>query len=281
MTVISGSWRAMSTKTVCLKSKQIWLHTVNWCTAEAFRGSDLPNFLLETHFEGNVFKIGRMNQWWGWLCSYNSHMPVCTLKELLIALIVPPVHTSCEAKCDHIDGNKIHSAWSVQKCVLRFSWSRYWAQERLVRQIKCIFQSYDNLTNFCLFFCTKFPLRFHWVFPCWSAAEGYILVVACRFVAETKQQQFACTRQPGQRYPPDFWTYPMCINNCEKEFAINFYASHLHFPDPSDPISPKDNPTRVPYSPKHSEGKDTYNPNDVLEKPGENTYLQPKSWERG
>lgn len=73
----------------------------------------------------------------------------------------------------------------------------------------------------------------------------------------------------------------MCINNCEKEFAINFYASHLHFPDPSDPISPKDNPTRVPYSPKHSEGKDTYNPNDVLEKPGEITYLQPKSWERG
>ncbi|XP_070770732.1 ephrin-B2a isoform X3 [Enoplosus armatus] len=39
--------------------------------------------------------------------------------------------------------------------------------------------------------------------------------------------------------------------------------------NPSDPISPKDNPTRVPYSPKHAEGKDTYNPNDVLEKPGE------------
>ncbi|XP_041807319.1 ephrin-B2a [Chelmon rostratus] len=38
--------------------------------------------------------------------------------------------------------------------------------------------------------------------------------------------------------------------------------------NPSDPISPKDNPTRVPYPPKHSDGKDSYNPNDVLEKPG-------------
>ncbi|KAF1382193.1 hypothetical protein PFLUV_G00141100 [Perca fluviatilis] len=38
--------------------------------------------------------------------------------------------------------------------------------------------------------------------------------------------------------------------------------------NPSDPISPKDNPTRVPYPPKHSDGKETYNPNDVLEKPG-------------
>ncbi|XP_059199134.1 ephrin-B2a [Centropristis striata] len=38
--------------------------------------------------------------------------------------------------------------------------------------------------------------------------------------------------------------------------------------NPTDPISPKDNPTRVPYPPKHSDGKDTYNPNDVLEKPG-------------
>ncbi|XP_037344519.1 ephrin-B2a [Pungitius pungitius] len=38
--------------------------------------------------------------------------------------------------------------------------------------------------------------------------------------------------------------------------------------NPSDPISPKDNPTRVPYSPKNSDGKETYNPNDVLEKPG-------------
>ncbi|XP_026232179.1 ephrin-B2a [Anabas testudineus] len=37
--------------------------------------------------------------------------------------------------------------------------------------------------------------------------------------------------------------------------------------NPSDPISPKDNPTRVPYSPKYPEGKDTYNPNEVLEKP--------------
>nr|XP_020462281.1 ephrin-B2 isoform X2 [Monopterus albus] len=37
--------------------------------------------------------------------------------------------------------------------------------------------------------------------------------------------------------------------------------------NPSDPISPKDNPTRVPYYPKHSDGKDSYNPNDVLEKP--------------
>nr|XP_046259085.1 ephrin-B2a [Scatophagus argus]XP_046259086.1 ephrin-B2a [Scatophagus argus] len=38
--------------------------------------------------------------------------------------------------------------------------------------------------------------------------------------------------------------------------------------NPSDPISPKDNPTRVPHPPKHADGKDTYNPNDVLEKPG-------------
>ncbi|XP_078119133.1 ephrin-B2a [Sander vitreus] len=38
--------------------------------------------------------------------------------------------------------------------------------------------------------------------------------------------------------------------------------------NPTDPISPKDNPTRVPYPPKHSDGKETYNPNDVLEKPG-------------
>ncbi|XP_071762344.1 ephrin-B2a isoform X2 [Centroberyx gerrardi] len=38
---------------------------------------------------------------------------------------------------------------------------------------------------------------------------------------------------------------------------------------PSDPISPKDNPTRLPYPPKHPEGKDTYKPNnEVLEKPG-------------
>ncbi|CAJ1078615.1 ephrin-B2a [Xyrichtys novacula] len=38
--------------------------------------------------------------------------------------------------------------------------------------------------------------------------------------------------------------------------------------NPSDPISPKDNPTRVPYPPKHPEDKDPYNPNEVLEKPG-------------
>ncbi|XP_018544695.1 ephrin-B2a [Lates calcarifer] len=35
--------------------------------------------------------------------------------------------------------------------------------------------------------------------------------------------------------------------------------------NPSDPISPKDNPTRVPYPPKHTDGKDSHN-NDVLEK---------------
>lgn len=34
--------------------------------------------------------------------------------------------------------------------------------------------------------------------------------------------------------------------------------------NPSDPISPKDNPTRVPYSPKPSDDKDTYNHNDVV-----------------
>ncbi|KAF3695189.1 Ephrin-B2a Precursor [Channa argus] len=36
--------------------------------------------------------------------------------------------------------------------------------------------------------------------------------------------------------------------------------------NPSDPISPKDTPTRAPFFPKHSDGKETYNPNDVLEK---------------
>ncbi|KAA8588437.1 hypothetical protein FQN60_001631 [Etheostoma spectabile] len=45
--------------------------------------------------------------------------------------------------------------------------------------------------------------------------------------------------------------------------------------NPSDPISPKDNPTRVPYPPKHSDGKETYNPNDVLEKPA----LRPGSYQ--
>ncbi|XP_071383264.1 ephrin-B2a isoform X1 [Centroberyx affinis] len=39
--------------------------------------------------------------------------------------------------------------------------------------------------------------------------------------------------------------------------------------NPSDPISPKDNPTRLPYPPKHPDGKDSYKPNnEVLEKPG-------------
>lgn len=37
--------------------------------------------------------------------------------------------------------------------------------------------------------------------------------------------------------------------------------------DPSDPL-PKDNPTRGPNPPKRG-NKDTYNPNEVLEKPGE------------
>lgn len=38
---------------------------------------------------------------------------------------------------------------------------------------------------------------------------------------------------------------------------------------PSDPISPKDNPTRLPYPPKHPDGKNPpyKNTNDVLEKP--------------
>lgn len=38
--------------------------------------------------------------------------------------------------------------------------------------------------------------------------------------------------------------------------------------NPSDPISPKDNPTRVPYSPKNSDDKEAFNPNEVLVKPG-------------
>lgn len=41
------------------------------------------------------------------------------------------------------------------------------------------------------------------------------------------------------------------------------------FSDPADPISPKDKPTRVPYSPKHPDSKDTHKNNEVLEKPGE------------
>ncbi|KAM6934203.1 ephrin-B2a [Xenentodon cancila] len=35
---------------------------------------------------------------------------------------------------------------------------------------------------------------------------------------------------------------------------------------PSDPVSPKNNPTRVPHYPKHPEGKGSYNPNEILEK---------------
>jgi len=52
-------------------------------------------------------------------------------------------------------------------------------------------------------------------------------------------------------------------------------SGHLFpiFSDPSDPISPKVNPTRVPYSPKNTDGKETYNPNEVLEKPGEIPHL--------
>lgn len=46
--------------------------------------------------------------------------------------------------------------------------------------------------------------------------------------------------------------------------------------DPSDP-SPKDNPTRVPYPPKRPDNKDTYNPNEVLEKPGESLRVQGRS----
>uniref|UniRef100_A0A667YH44 Ephrin-B2a n=1 Tax=Myripristis murdjan TaxID=586833 RepID=A0A667YH44_9TELE len=39
--------------------------------------------------------------------------------------------------------------------------------------------------------------------------------------------------------------------------------------NPSDPISPKDNPTRLPYPPKHPGDKDSRDPNnEVLEKPG-------------
>lgn len=39
--------------------------------------------------------------------------------------------------------------------------------------------------------------------------------------------------------------------------------------NPSDPVSPKD-PTRVPFSPKHPDNKEPYNPNDVLEKSSKN-----------
>lgn len=45
------------------------------------------------------------------------------------------------------------------------------------------------------------------------------------------------------------------------------------FQGPSDPISPKDNPTRDPYPPKHPDGKNPFKNNDVLEKPGELTLL--------
>lgn len=43
-------------------------------------------------------------------------------------------------------------------------------------------------------------------------------------------------------------------------------------PGPSDPVVSKDHPTRVPFPPKSPEGKDS-NPNEVLEKPGEQTGL--------
>ncbi|XP_061782280.1 ephrin-B2a [Nerophis lumbriciformis] len=38
--------------------------------------------------------------------------------------------------------------------------------------------------------------------------------------------------------------------------------------NPSDPVSPKDNPTKVPNSPKLPDSKDTQKNNEVLEKPG-------------
>lgn len=38
--------------------------------------------------------------------------------------------------------------------------------------------------------------------------------------------------------------------------------------NPSDAISPKDYPTRVPHPPKHPDEKDSFNHNDVIEKPG-------------
>ncbi|XP_061647569.1 ephrin-B2a [Phyllopteryx taeniolatus] len=38
--------------------------------------------------------------------------------------------------------------------------------------------------------------------------------------------------------------------------------------NPADPVSSKDNPTRVPYSPKHPDSKETHKTNEVLEKPG-------------
>ncbi|XP_077435827.1 ephrin-B2a [Vanacampus margaritifer] len=38
--------------------------------------------------------------------------------------------------------------------------------------------------------------------------------------------------------------------------------------NPADPISSKDKPTRVPYSPKHPDSKDNHKTNEVLEKPG-------------
>lgn len=53
------------------------------------------------------------------------------------------------------------------------------------------------------------------------------------------------------------------------EIWFNPCASYLHFSDPSDPVSPKD-PTRVPFSPKHPDNKEPYNPNDVLEKSSKN-----------
>ncbi|KAG8000862.1 Ephrin-B2a [Nibea albiflora] len=38
--------------------------------------------------------------------------------------------------------------------------------------------------------------------------------------------------------------------------------------NPSDPSPPKDKPTKLPYPPKNTDGKESYNPNEVLEKPG-------------
>ncbi|TMS06831.1 Ephrin-B2a, partial [Larimichthys crocea] len=37
--------------------------------------------------------------------------------------------------------------------------------------------------------------------------------------------------------------------------------------NPSDPSPPKDKPTKLPFPPKN-DGKESYNPNEVLEKPG-------------
>lgn len=94
--------------------------------------------------------------------------------------------------------------------------------------------------------------------------------------SQTRARSRSTNNKFDRQTPDTIWTQ---LNSSSSAF--------LFPPDPSDPISPKDNPTRVPYSPKDRNDKESHNHNDVLEKPGEFTRLcvcvcvQLKSWGNG